>query len=204
MRKLLQIFFISCIAILIVACATPPNNPLEDMREITPTTQMDISQTIVSENLPYSPEQVMRGEYMVALLGCASCHTDGALTGNANMQRHLAGSQTGIAFTNPLKQSNPGVVYPANLTPDPETGLGNWADDAIMQMIRVGINPDGGHALSVMPWPAHAKISNADMQSIVAYLRSLPPVHHKVPANVRPGQKASAPFVHFGVYQSTR
>ncbi len=127
-----------------------------------------------------------------------------ALTGNSNMQRHLAGSQTGIAYTNPMKQKNPGVVYPANLTPDPETGLGKWTDDAIIQMIRIGINPDAGHALSVMPWPAYAKIFDDDMKSIVAYLRNLPPVQHKVPENIRAGQKATAPFVHFGVYQSTR
>ena len=203
MRSLLQLLFIPTLAVLVVACATP-YNPLADMREITPTTIMDTPQTVVPENLPYSPEQIIRGEYMVALLGCASCHTDGALTGNANMQRHLAGSQTGIAYTNPMKEKNPGVVYPANLTPDQETGLGNWADDAIIQMIRIGINPDGGHALSVMPWPAYAKISDEDMKSIVAYLRSLPPVQHKVPENVRAGQKATAPFVHFGVYQSTR
>jgi len=196
-------FSLISIVMLAAACATP-KNPLEGMREITPSTLMDTPPATVRDDLPYSPEQVVRGEYMVALLGCASCHTDGALVGRPDTQRHMAGSRTGIAFTNPMNNKNPGIVYPSNLTPDPETGLGTWTDDAIIQMIRIGINPDGGHALSVMPWPAYSKISDADIRSIVAYLRSLPIVRHKVPDNVAPGQKATEPFVHFGVYQSIR
>ena len=53
-----------------------------------------------------------------------------------------------------------------------------------------------------MPWPAYAQLSDEDINAIVAYLRSLPPVRHQVPANVPPGNEASAPYVHFGVYQS--
>jgi mono/diheme cytochrome c family protein len=185
------------------ACATHPN-PLADMREVTPATVMDAPKPVLRDDLPYSPEQVLRGEYLVALLGCASCHTDGALVGKPDYPRHLAGSRTGIAWSNPMTQPNPGIVYPPNLTPDPETGIGNWDDIAVVQMIRVGIHPDGGHTLPVMPWPAYAKMSDGDVNAIVAYLRSLPPIRHKVPDNVAPGQKAIAPYVHFGVYQSTR
>ncbi len=202
MKYFWQLFLVSTMT-LAGACATS-YNPLQDMQEITPATNMDAPVTVVRSDLPYSPEQVLRGEYMVALLGCASCHTDGALVGKPDTQRHLAGSRTGVAYSNPLKQKNPGIVYPANLTPDHETGVGNWSDDAIIQMIRVGINPAGGHALSVMPWPAYSRLSDADVRDIVAYLRSLAPIRHKVPNNVAPGQKATAPFVHFGVYQSIR
>lgn len=202
MKYLRQSFFIFSV-VLAGACATS-YNPLDDMREITLATVVDTPAIEVRDDLPYSPEQVLRGEYLVALLGCASCHTDGTLVGKPDPLRHLAGSRTGIAYSNPLKQKNPGVVYPANLTSDPDTGLGNWNDDAIIQMIRVGINPAGGHTLSVMPWPAYATISDEDINAIVAYLRSLPPIKHKVPDNVVPGQKAIEPFVHFGVYQSIR
>ena len=198
-----RLFFSAIFVAITGACATS-THPLSDMREITPATVMDPPRVIPRDDLPYSPEQVERGEYLVALLGCASCHTDGALTGNPDYQRHLAGSRTGIAYSNPMSQQNPGVVYPPNLTPDPDTGIGAWNDSDIIQMIRIGIHPDGGHTLPVMPWPAYAKISDADVNAIVAYLRSLPPIRHKVPEIVAPGQKAVAPFVHFGVYQSIR
>jgi mono/diheme cytochrome c family protein len=187
----------------ITACATP-YNPLSEMREITPATPMDPPPVDLRDDLPYSPEQINRGEYLVALLGCSSCHTDGVLIGAPNYQRHLAGSGTGIAYSNPLKQENPGVVYPPNLTPDDETGIGLLSDEAIVQQIRTGIRPDGGHSLPVMPWPAYSTLTDDDVDAIVAYLRSLPAIRHQVPANVQPGQKAVAPFVHFGVYQSLR
>jgi mono/diheme cytochrome c family protein len=186
---------------IVSACATS-YNPLDDYREIKLASIMETPEIIPPDNLPYSPEQVTRGEYLVALLGCASCHTDGALTGTPNHQRHLAGSDTGIAYSNPLNDKNPGVVYPSNLTPDPDTGLGNVQDQAIIQQITIGINPQGGHTLPVMPWPSYSKLSSNDINAIVAYLRSLPTVTHKVPDNISPGQEAIAPFVHFGVYQS--
>lgn len=200
MNNILTIF-VSVIVVITGACVNSPH-PLAGMREVTPATITEIPQIEVRNDLPYSPEQITRGEYMVALLGCASCHTDGALTGDADYLRHMAGSDTGIAYSNPMTEKNPGIVYPPNLTPDDETGIGNRDDGAIIRMIRMGINPDGGHTLPVMPWPAYARISDDDANAIVAYLRSLPPIRHKVPDNVKPGQKAVSPFVHFGVYQS--
>jgi mono/diheme cytochrome c family protein len=194
---------ISSVIVIISACATP-YNPLDDMKEITPANMLYSPPPVFNEDIPYSPEQIIRGEYLVGLLGCSSCHTDGALVGTPNYQRHLAGSNTGIAYSNPLKQGNPGVVYPANLTPDADTGIGLISDEALIQQIRMGLNPDGGHTLPVMPWPAYSKLTDDDVDSIVAYLRSLPPIRHRVPNNVQPGQRATAPYVHFGVYQSLR
>lgn len=69
-------------------------------------------------------------------------------------------------------------------------------------MIRLGVNEHGSQTIPVMPWPAYANILEEDAQAIAMYLKSLPPVLHQVPENVRPGQRASAPFVHFGVYQT--
>ena len=53
-----------------------------------------------------------------------------------------------------------------------------------------------------MPWPGYAKLNDDDVKAIVSYLRSVPAVHHDVPAHVPPGTAASRPFVHFGVYRS--
>ena len=201
--KIFISFFVVSLVVIVSACTTT-YNPLDEMKEITPATMVNPPSTGLNIDIPYSPEQITRGEYLVGLLGCSSCHTDGALVGTPNYQRHLAGSNTGIAYSNPLKQKNPGVVYPPNLTPDTQTGIGSISDVAIIQQIRMGLDPSGGHTLPVMPWPAYSHLTDDDVDSIVAYLRSLQAVRHQVPRNVSPGQRATAPYVHFGVYQSLR
>jgi mono/diheme cytochrome c family protein len=78
---------------------------------------------------------VNRGRYLVEIAGCGACHTDGALIGEPSAARLLAGSHLGIAYTNPFRDTFPGVAYPSNLTPDPRTGLGNWSDAQIAAAI---------------------------------------------------------------------
>ncbi|MDA0687588.1 MAG: cytochrome C [Proteobacteria bacterium] len=175
-------------------------NPLDDFEQLDPATIFATPEPLPSPN--YSPEQTQRGKYLVGLLGCGSCHTDGALVGAPDSSRLLAGSSTGIAYTSPFVDSNPGVVYPANLTPDMETGLGSWTMERLVTMIRVGTTEHSASSLPVMPWPAYANIEYDDALSIAAYLKSLRPVRHEVPRNVRRGQRAAAPYVHFGVYQT--
>jgi len=82
------------------------------------------------------------------------------------------------------------------------TGIGSWSVAEIVAMIRTGVDKHSGQTLPVMPWPSYAQIEEADATAIAAYLLSLPAVPHAVPANVRPGQRARAPYVHFGVYRS--
>lgn len=53
-----------------------------------------------------------------------------------------------------------------------------------------------------MPWPGYAKITMDDAETIVAYLRSIDPVGHRVPGAVAPGKKTTRQFVYFGVYRS--
>jgi mono/diheme cytochrome c family protein len=148
--------------------------------------------------------RIEHGRYLVGLLGCESCHTDGALLGTPRMDRQLAGAGVGIAWSNPMVEPNPGVVYPRNLTPDVKTGIGAWTEKEIVDAIRTGIGRDGRQHLPVMPWPGYGKLSDADAAAIAAYLLALPPVIHEVPQNVQPGQRATAPYVHFGVYQSRK
>jgi hypothetical protein len=124
------------------------------------------------------------------------------LIGEPDAARLLAGSDTGIAWSNPLVERNPGIVYPANLTPDVETGIGSWSVEEVVQMIQTGVDKHSGQTLPVMPWPSYANIEREDATAIAEYLLSLPPVRHQVPRNVRPGQRADAPFVHFGIYRS--
>ena len=86
----------------------------------------------------YSLEQLQRGRYMFGLLGCGSCRTDGALAVNVNQSRLFAGSSTGSAYNSPFADDFLGVVYPPNLTPNLETGLGSWTMKRLIQIIKFG------------------------------------------------------------------
>lgn len=174
-------------------------NPLDDFEQLDPATILAAPEPGPSS---YPAELVDRGQYLVGLLGCGSCHTDGALVGTPVPGRALAGSSIGIAYANPLAVSRPGVLYASNLTPDVETGIGSRSLADLVRMVRLGVDEHGSQTIPVMPWPAYANITEEDAQAITMYLKSLPPVRHEVPQNVRPGQRASAPFVHFGVYQT--
>jgi mono/diheme cytochrome c family protein len=146
--------------------------------------------------------RVNRGRYLVEIAGCAACHTDGALIGEPSGAMLLAGSHLGLAYTNPLRGTYPGVAYPSNLTPDPRTGLGSWSDAQIAAAIRSGdLGSSTGH-LIVMSWPLYQHMSDDDVNAIVMYLRSIPAIEHQVPKRVAPGTRATTSYVYFGVHRS--
>jgi hypothetical protein len=122
--------------------------------------------------------------------------------GDPDFDKSLGGSSIGIAYTNPLGEKNPGIIYPSNITPDTDTGIGNWTDAQIANAIRAGIGRHGSRRLASMPWRGYARISDDDVTAIVGYLRSIAPVDHQVPDEVEPGRRASHSFVYFGVYRS--
>lgn len=186
-----------------VSCATErPADPVQGYEEVDAVTIVDAPSPEPGTFAPENRGQVERGEYLVELLGCGSCHTNGALIGDPDMSHPLAGSRTGIAYTSPLDNDRPGVVYPANITPDKETGIGDWSDRQIANAIKAGIGRHGNRRIATMPWQGYAKMSNDDVSAIVSYLRSIKPIKHKVPEAVEPGHRASNPFVYFGVYRS--
>ena len=82
------------------------------------------------------------------------------------------------------------------------SSMAGWTDSQIAKAIRAGVGRHGGRRLVTMPWQGYARLSDDDVDAIVAYLRSIPPVEHRVPAAVAPGQNAVNPFVYFGVYRS--
>jgi len=187
--------------LLLVACATDTYyDPLEDFEKVDASTILDAPTPI--EVAPENRAAVRQGKYLIELLGCGSCHTDGALVGEPNIERQLAGSRSGIAYTSPLEGRYPGVVSAPNSTPDDETGIGRWTDQQIADAVRAGLGRHGDRRIMVMPWQGYARVSNDDAYAIVGYLRNLEPVKHRVPDDVPPGTMARDPYVHFGVYRS--
>ena len=143
---------------------------------------------------------VARGEYLTQLLGCGRCHTEGELVGRRDGV-WLAGSTTGIAYTPYDQDEQPGVVFAGNLTPDPQTGLGQWSEDDIIRLIRSGTDHNDGMRLTVMPWPAYGLLNDADARAIADYLRSLDPVINEIPENVPEGTPTDAAYVRFSIYR---
>jgi hypothetical protein len=143
---------------------------------------------------------VERGEYLVNLLGCGRCHTQGYLLGNEPSGPYLAGSQVGIAYAGAEDEQRPGLVFSSNLTPDKETGLGNWTRRDIVRALTTGVGTDGHQRLPVMPWPNYGALSSRDLNAIADYLKSIPPVRREIPATTSPGDPVRHPYVRFGIF----
>jgi mono/diheme cytochrome c family protein len=111
-------------------------------------------------------ELVKKGQYIFAVAGGCACHSDPKGTPDAG----------GRAFPIPF-----GTVYSTNITPDKETGLGNWTDQQIYDAMIRGIRPDGSRILPVMPYEAYSGMAQEDLKALLAYLRTLKPVKKPTP-----------------------
>jgi mono/diheme cytochrome c family protein len=127
-------------------------------------------------------DPVARGKYLVAFGGCNDCHTPGYFFGKPDDTRHLGGSEVGFEIP------GLGVFHGPNLTPDKETGLGNWSNDEIVTSLQTGVRPDKRVLAPIMPWKAFAQLTKADAMAIAAYLKSIPAVSNKVPGPFGPSE----------------
>ena len=129
--------------------------------------------------------QVDRGKYLVTLGGCFDCHTPGYFFGKPDMTRYLGGSDVGFDIP------GLGVFVGPNLTPDKETGLGNWTNEQIVTALKTGKRPDRRELAPVMPWRAFANLTEADAHAIAVFLKSLPPVSNKVAGPFGPNDRVT-------------
>ena len=82
-----------------------------------------------------------------------------------------------------------GINYSANITPDSTTGIGAWSEHNFITAIRTGRHAGqdaGREILPPMPWRKFAKMTDEDLKSIYAYLRTVPPIHNQVPTRTPP------------------
>jgi hypothetical protein len=87
-----------------------------------------------------------------------------------------------VAETNTAFRAPWGVSYTANLTPDEFTGIGIWTEDIFMNTIRRGRHWGASRPLlPPMPWPVYANMTDEDLKSVFAYLRTIPPISNQVP-----------------------
>jgi mono/diheme cytochrome c family protein len=133
-----------------------------------------------------SKAQIERGKYLVSIIPCTDCHTPGTFLGHPQMNRYLSGSEVGFEVP------GLGIFFGANLTPDKETGLGNWTKEQIATAIRTGKRPDGRILAPPMPVASFKHLTKADALAIAAYLKTLPPIKHKVAGPLGPKEKPAA------------
>lgn len=131
-------------------------------------------------------DPVTYGAYLAGPVAhCVDCHTPRAAGGKPDESKFAAG---GFGFHGPF-----GTSYSANLTPDPETGIGKWTDGEIAASLY-GARRGGSKVLPPMPSPHYAAgIPEADLKTIIAHLRSLPPLPNRVPAPEPPKGKPVPP-----------
>ena len=96
-----------------------------------------IALAMLSTRVLADDTQVARGEYLVRFGGCNDCHTPGYFVGKPDASRFLGDSDVGFDLP------GLGTFVAPNLTPDRETGLGNWSRDQIITAIQTGVRPDG-------------------------------------------------------------
>lgn len=114
-----------------------------------------------------SPESLVEhGEYMVHIAGCANCHTEN------NDEPFAGGKELKTGF---------GTFYSPNITPDLESGIGNWSEADFIRALQQGLSPKGEHYYPAFPYTSYSKMSMDDMLAIKAYLNSLTPIkkHNK-------------------------
>ncbi|HEY2190053.1 MAG TPA: cytochrome c, partial [Caldimonas sp.] len=123
-----------------------------------------------------------RGRYLVTtVMSCGNCHTPKDAAGRPIVGKELSGG--GVAIDIP-----PFAVVTPNITPDKETGIGTWSDAEIKRAITHGERPAhsplAGKPLAVMATNFFKALLPRDLDAIVAYLRSLPPVRNAVAAPI--------------------
>lgn len=166
------------------------------------------SAPVVAEN---NADKIARGQYLVTLGACGDCHTPlkmGSRGPEPDLQRLFSGHPESLQLPPPpttneswpvtINASNTawagpwGISYTANLTPDPETGIGNWSLHDFRETLRTGKHLGVSRPLlPPMPVAMYRHLTDQDLEAMYFYLRSLNPVRNRVPAPVPPSAQTN-------------
>jgi mono/diheme cytochrome c family protein len=133
----------------------------------------------LSTKVEMTPERIERGNYIFQYVAdCDGCHSERDF-GRFGGPVAASGRGKGLVF--PPEMGLPGRVAAPNITPDRETGLGEWSDGEKIRAIREGIGREGQALFPMMPYTYYRQMSDEDVYSVVAYMNTLPPVRNAVP-----------------------
>lgn len=145
----------------VAAVQTPPALPVAAGRVLLQP---------IADDVP-NAAQLRRGQYLVRLGDCLSCHT-------APDGQPFAG---GLGLNTPF-----GVIYSSNITPDKNVGIGSWTKDQFYAAMHDGIRADGQHLYPAFPYPWFRRVGREDDDAIFAYLQTLPASNAQPPSNALP------------------
>jgi mono/diheme cytochrome c family protein len=154
--------------------------------------------------------QIARGKYLVDIMGCHDCHTPIKMGANGpewDMTRALSGhpeqvptppapamppglwgvsmALTGTAFSGPW-----GTSFTRNLTPDKETGLGDWTVEEFIATMKTGRERGKGRpVLPPMPVQSLKSLTDSDIRALFAYLQSIPAIQNRTPQPIEPSEQ---------------
>ncbi|WP_370113045.1 c-type cytochrome [Bradyrhizobium sp. USDA 329] len=112
-----------------------------------------------------------RGASLALLGDCATCHT-------------AAG---GLSYAGGLAMPTPfGTIYSTNITPDPETGIGRWSEQAFIRALRSGVDREGRHLYPAFPYDHFTRVTDDDAKALYAFFMSIDPVKSSAPSNELP------------------
>lgn len=155
------------------------------------------------------------GEHLVTILACNECHTPwkiGPAGPEQDMTRMLSGHPQDAALPDPpVLPAGPwvmvgaatntafagpwGVTYAINLTPHETTGIGIWNEQMFVDAIRTGRHMGQSRVIQPpMPWPSYSRMTDHELRSIYAYLRTIPPIENHVPDYREPGPQGPDAF----------
>jgi cytochrome c553 len=127
-------------------------------------------------------DPVKHGQYLATLMLCNHCHWTPKkdYSGPVDMNHLFSG---GFVFELPMLGS--GKLYAANLTSDPDTGLGKWTEEQIATTIQTMVRPDGRPIFGPMQFlqGGWSQLEDSDIKAVAAFIKTLPPVKNKVPAS---------------------
>lgn len=115
----------------------------------------------VIPNKNFASELIAQGEMLAGAGYCGSCHTV------AGGQPYTGGYPMETGF---------GTIYSTNITPDPDTGIGNWSEVAFRRAMREGVARDGSHHFPAFPYDHFTKLSDADIKALYAYFMTRKPI----------------------------
>jgi len=124
---------------------------------------------------PDENNDIVYGKYLVAVIGCYQCHSASKLKIDYELPEKSKGYLQGGMK---MKDDKGEKIYSPNLTPDKETGIGNYTNETFTKALREGVADDGMQLMP--PMPRFKQLNDKDIHAIYAYLKSLPAVKHKV------------------------
>ena len=132
-----------------------------------------ISVAALASSIAWGESPLERGGYLVnAVMVCDGCHTPRGPAGFAMDKRFSGGSQTWDEAAYTVKGSN--------ITSDRETGIGAWSEADLKRLLLEGVRPSGVHIAPQMPYAFYKILTARDLDALVAYVRSVPPVKNAV------------------------